>query len=140
MSGDTAATYCEVIAEAEPVTITLPEVERLVAALGMACKLATERIGEDPADAADAIVGIGADVRTNENSKPVAISGRTLVYSRTVLTRHRTADGRYLGLPMRGVTPGPAQPPAPRCRGLTAELNVVGGRLARSDERPADQR
>ncbi|MFC6019974.1 hypothetical protein ACFP2T_27735 [Plantactinospora solaniradicis] len=88
-----AATYQEVMAEAEPVTITVADAGRMTAALGMVCKLATEQIGKDPGgaagvltDAADAIVGISAQIRANDGGGPLSIGGRTLVYSRTVLT------------------------------------------------------
>jgi len=142
-----AATYREVMAEAEPVTITVPDAGRVLAALGMVCKLATGRIGKDPADAAgvltdaaDAIVGLGAELRTNEDNEPVTISGRTLVYSRTVLTR--AIEGLMAGI---WVCPcgEPHRPNAAPCtlvQGLTADLNVVGGWLAAHTERPGDQR
>jgi hypothetical protein len=145
--GEHAATYREVMADAEPVTITVPDAGRVVAALGMVCKLATEQIGKDPAeaagvltDAADAIVGIGAEIRTNEDNEPVTIGGPTLVYSRTVLTRaiERLTTGIW-DCPCRE----PHLPGADSCtlmQGLTADLNVVGGWLAVPNERPGDQR
>jgi hypothetical protein len=145
--GEHAATYREVMAEAEPVTITVPDAGRVLAALGMVCKLATERIGKDPADAAgvltdaaDAVVGIGAEIRTTEHNEPVTISGRTLVYSRTVLTR--TIEGLTTGIwacPC-GDPHRPGTAPCTLVQGLTADLNVVGGWLAAPDERPGDQR
>ncbi len=111
------------------------------------CKLATGRIGNDPADAAgvltdaaDAIVGIGAELRTNEDNEPLTISARTLVYSRRVLTR--AIEGLMAGI---WVCPcgEPHRPDADPCtlvQGLTADLNVVGGWLAAPNERPGDQR
>ncbi|MDG4834205.1 hypothetical protein O7627_33615 [Solwaraspora sp. WMMD1047] len=142
-----AATYREVMAEAEPVTITVQDAGRVVAALGMVCKLATGRIGNDPADAAgvltdaaDAIVGIGAELRTNEDNEPVTISGRTLVYSRTVLTRAIEGLTAAIWVCPCGEPHRPDAPPCALVQGLTADLNVVGGWLAAPNERPGEQR
>ncbi|MFG1952495.1 hypothetical protein [Micromonospora sp. NPDC048830] len=82
------------MADAEPVALTVSEAGRALAALGMVCKLATEQIPTAPAesagivtDAADAIVGIGAQLRTTTGNEALSVGGRTLVYSRTVLLR-----------------------------------------------------
>ncbi|MFI6162976.1 hypothetical protein ACIA59_23875 [Micromonospora haikouensis] len=145
--GEHAATYRDVMAEAEPVTITVPDAGRVIAALGMVCKLATGQIEKDPADAAglltdaaDAIVGIGAEIRTSKRDEPVTINGRTLVYSRSVLTRAigRLTTGIWecpCGEPHR-----PGGSPCTLVQELTADLNVVGGWLAAHHERPGDQR
>ncbi len=145
--GEHAAAYRDVMAEAEPVTITVPDAGRVIAALGMVCKLATEQIEKDPADAAglltdaaDAIVGIGAEIRTSKHDEPVTINGRTLVYSRSVLTR---AIGRLTNgiweCPCREAH-RPGGRPCTLMQGLTADLNIVGGWLAAPNERPGDQR
>ncbi|MFB6396502.1 hypothetical protein [Polymorphospora lycopeni] len=145
--GEHAATYREVMAEADPVTITVPDAGRVIAALGMVCKLATEQINKDSADAAgvltdaaDAIVGIGAQVRTNQDYEPVTIAGRTLVYSRTVLTHavDRLTTGIW-ACPCRQPHPSGADS-CTLVQGLTADLNIVAGWLTTSNERPGDQR
>jgi hypothetical protein len=113
----------------------------------MVSKLATEHIGKDPADAsgvltdaADAIVGIGAQLRTNGSDQPVIVGGRTLVYSRTVLTRaiESLRDGLWecpCGEPHL-----PDAGPCSLVLSLTADLNVVGGWLATADEQPGNAR
>ncbi|WP_432898236.1 hypothetical protein ACQP1S_21130 [Micromonospora matsumotoense] len=145
--GEHAATYRDVMAEAEPVTITVPEAGRVIAALGMVCQLATDQIEEDPADAAglltdaaDAIVGIGAEIRTSTREEPVTINGRALVYSRAVLTRAigRLTTGSWES--PCGETHRPGGRPCTLVQGLTADLHVVGGWLAVPDERTGDQR
>ena len=145
--GGHAATYRDVMAEAEPATITVPDAGRVIAALGMVCKLATEQIEKDPADAAglltdatDATVGIGAEIRTSKGDEPVTISGRRLVYSRSVLTRAigRLTTGIWECSCREAHRPGGR--PCTLVQGLTADLNGVGGWLATPNERPGDQR
>ncbi|MEU2610648.1 hypothetical protein ABZ570_03540 [Micromonospora sp. NPDC007271] len=145
--GRHSATYREVMAEAEPMALTVPDAGRVLAALGMVCKLATEQIGQAPADAtgvltdaADAIVGIGAQLRTSTSDQPVTVGGRTLVYSRTVLIRTIEAldSGRW---PCPCSEPhSPEGSPCSLIMTLKADLAVVGGWLAGADEQPGNER
>ncbi|WP_410814998.1 hypothetical protein [Micromonospora sp. 067-2] len=134
------------IAQAEPVTITVPDAGRVVAALGMVCKLATDEVDKDPADAAgiltdaaDAIVGLGALLKSNGDALPMTIGGRTLVYSRTVLTRavERLTTGAWMCTCREAHQPGK---PCTLVSGLTADLNVVGGWLTMAEEQRGDDR
>ncbi|MFG2058535.1 hypothetical protein ACGFI9_31375 [Micromonospora sp. NPDC048930] len=146
--GEHAATLREMMTEAEPMTLTVPDAGRVLAALGMACKLATEQIGQATADAAgvltdaaDAIVGIGAQLRTNTSGdQPVTIGGRTLVYSRTVLIRAIEALDRGRWQCPCSEPHSPAGTPCSLIMTLKADLAVVGGWLAGAHEQPGNER
>ncbi|MFE9651828.1 hypothetical protein [Micromonospora sp. NPDC006431] len=145
--GAHAATYHEVMTEAEPMALTVPDAGRVLAALGMVCKLATEQIGEAPADAAgvltdaaDAIVGISAQLRTNTSKQPVTVGGTTLVYSRTVLVRAIDALGSGQWQCPCSEPHSPAGSPCSLIVNLKADLAVVGGWPAGADEQPGNER
>lgn len=133
--GEHAATYRQVMAEAEPVTITVPDAGRVLAALGMVCKLATEEIEKDPADAAglltdaaDAIVGIGAEIRTSNRDEPVTISEERWC-TRVRCSRAPSGDSRLeSGSARAGRRTGPARVPALWCKGSrpTSTSSVAG--------------
>jgi hypothetical protein len=123
--------------ETAPMTITVQDAGRVLAALGMVCMLATGQVDKAPEDAAgtltdasDAIVGLGAALRSNDGDEPISVCGRTLVYSRTVLTRaiggsaqgsgpvHAAASARPRGRP---VLAGAESDGRPQCRGRVAD-------------------
>ncbi|MFG1676585.1 hypothetical protein [Micromonospora sp. NPDC049282] len=129
-----AATYRAAADQAEPVTIAVPNAGHLLAAIGVARKLATERTRTDPTDAAgirtgaaDAVAGLGAQLAARTSAdEPVIVSGPTPVFSRSVLTRviDRLTTGSWT-CPCR--EPHPAGKPCTMVRGLTRDLNNVGG-------------
>jgi len=108
--GSRAASYREAVADTEPVAIAVGDAGRVVAALGMAVKLAGAHVDRTRADAvgvaadgADALVGIGVAIGVAGGSARVEIGGRTLVWTRAVLVRavELIRDGRW-ECPCRG--------------------------------------
>ena len=133
---------------AAPVTLPVTQAARVIAALGMAIKLAIDAQQHQRApteafavttDAADAVVGLGTAMRTLDHDQPVVISGPTLVYSRKVL--HRTIELIHEGTwtcPCRS-----RHIPGGTCdlqRNLANDLHLIGGWTGGSHEAPADQR
>src|SRR5262249_44624448 len=75
--GEAAATYQQAVDAAEPVTLVVADAGRVIAALGMTMKLATEALQKPTGDAdalgvatdcADAVVGIGAAIRSADQA------------------------------------------------------------------------
>jgi hypothetical protein len=86
------AEYRGMTEEVEPVTLEAAEAGHVVAALGMAVKLAVEHVEETRmaslgliTDAADAIVRLGAQLRTIAPLGQVEFGGHELVLARSIL-------------------------------------------------------
>lgn len=87
-------TYAKAASSAAPIEVSATELGAVVAALGMAVKLAAEAL-EDPTqsvsalglitDAADAFVGLGVVLRGAVDHDKAIIEGPALVYARSVL-------------------------------------------------------
>jgi hypothetical protein len=146
--GAADATYRDAVATIEPVTLNVADLGRVIAAVGMTMKLATDVVESKPrradalgvaTDCADAIVGIGAALRRADGATRVQIAGPTLVYTRKVLLRaiEQIRDGHWT-CPCRSQhTPGTA---CDLQRNLTSDLNLVGGWPVEKQEPPADTR
>jgi hypothetical protein len=144
--GAQVATYRDAVQDTEPVSITLTDVGRIVAALGMVVKLAVAHAEHTRADAAgithdgaDAMVGVGAAIVRAAGSSHVDIGGQTLVWIRGVLVR-------AIGLLREGRWQCPCRSPHPsgadcelRAR-LISDLNLVGGWLVDEGEASAEHR
>ncbi len=146
--GAADATYRDAVATTEPVTLNVADVGRIIAAVGMSMKLATDAMESASrrtealgvaTDCADAVVGIGAAVRRAAGATRVQITGSTLVYTRKVLLQaiEQIRDGHWT-CPCRSQhTPGTA---CDLQRNLTSDLNLVGGWPVDKREPPADNR
>jgi hypothetical protein len=126
-----AKTYREVVEQTEPLTLTIAETARVLAAIGMTLKLATEHADQTKAnsmavltDGADAIVNIGAAMSADTDH--IEIGGRTLVWIRSILVAaiDLLRDGQWT-CPCKG-THGP-NPTCTLVPGLTRDLSLVGG-------------
>jgi hypothetical protein len=89
-----AETYDQAVSEIEPVGLTIAETARVLAATGMALKLAAGHVeltmAESMAmltDGADFIVGIGAAMSAADGSGQVELGGQILVWIRSILVR-----------------------------------------------------
>jgi hypothetical protein len=128
-----AETYDQAVSEIEPVGLTIAETARVLAATGMALKLAAGHVeltmAESMAmltDGADFIVGIGAAMSAADGSGQVELGGQILVWIRSILVR--TIDllrsGRWT-CPCEG-THG-QNPTCTLVRVLARDLSLVGG-------------
>ncbi len=146
--GKAGATYRQAVDAVEPVALDVADVGRVIAALGMTMKLATDAL-EKPTgradalgvatDSADAVVGIGVAIRNTGDDQHVRIGGPTLVYTRKVLHRaiELIRDGTWTCPCRSRHTPGAT------CNlqeNLINDLNLVGGWDAGPSERPARDR
>jgi hypothetical protein len=146
--GQAGATYQQAVDAAGPVALDIGDAGRVIAALGMTMKLATEAL-EKPGgradalgvatDCADAVVGIGVAIRgTGQASAEIEIGGSTL-HARKVL--QRTVE-----LIRDGTWPCPCRDrhtAGATCRlqdNLISDLNLIGGWDAGPRERPARDR
>jgi hypothetical protein len=131
--GSLAEEYDDAAQTAEPVTVKITDAGRVVAALGMAVKLAAEHIEGHRADAAgiaadgaDALVGLGVAMSTAKGAGEFRFGGQHLVWTRKVLVRtiELISDGTWV-CPCEGPHDG-----VPTCRlrrQLTGDLHLVGG-------------
>jgi hypothetical protein len=95
--GMQAASYHEAMVATEPVTLTMPQVDRVGAALAMMVKLAAEHVERtkadaagmihDAADAADAIAVLGATQHEARGAETISFGGRPPVWGCGVLVR-----------------------------------------------------
>lgn len=146
-----AATYAtrqQAADTVEPILLSATDVGRVLAAVGMTVKLAAVAL-EQPdghatalgvaTDAADAIVGVGVALNGSNRVEAVELAGQTLVLTRTVIQQ-------AIQLIRAGTWPCPCRDRhavGSGCdlqRRLAADLGVVGGWVADSDEPPADRR
>jgi len=136
--GSLAESYHDAVDTTAPITIETANAGRVIAALGLALKLAAEHVDGDQADAigiatdcADAMVGIGAAIRAADGAARLQLGGQALVWTRTVLLRtiELIRDGRWTC-----PCPGPHKTGS-ACRlqnDLTGDLHLVGGWLPES--------
>lgn len=98
------AEYRRTTEDAEPVTLGAAEAGHVIAALGMAVRLAVEHVEETRTaslglitDAADAIVRLGAHLRTVSPPGQIEFGGHELVLARSILvdTIERLRAGRW---------------------------------------------
>jgi hypothetical protein len=146
--GTAGATYQEAVDTTEPVTLSIADAGRVIAALGMTMKLATDAVAQPPGpaealgvatDSADAVVGIGVAIRNTHPGAAVQVSGPTLVYARKVLQRtiELIRDGTWT-CPCRS-----RHAPNETCelhRNLASDLNLLGGWTTGPQEPPAEHR
>ncbi len=131
--GSLAEEYDDAAETAEPVIIKITDAGRVIAALGMAVKLAAEHIEGHQAEAAgiatdgaDALVGLGVAMSTASGIGEFRFGGQHLVWTRKVLMR--TID-----LISNGTWACPCEGPhngMPACSlqlQLTGDLHLVGG-------------
>jgi hypothetical protein len=146
--GTAGAAYRDAVAATEPVTLTVADLGRVIAAVGMTMKLATDAMESEShrvqalgmaTDCADAIVGTGAALRTVPGVTRVELAGPTLVYTRKVLLQAiEQIRDRHWACPCRSRhTPGTV---CDLQRNLTSDLNLVGGWPIDGREPPARQR
>lgn len=146
--GTAAATYDEAVATTEPVTLSIADAGRVIAALGMTMKLATDAWAQPlgPAEAlgvatdtADAVVGIGAALRNAHPGTAVQVGGSTLVYARKVLQRtiELIRNGTWT-CPCR--SRHAANETCEMQRNLAGDLNLLGGWTTGPQEPPAEHR
>jgi hypothetical protein len=128
-----AEKYDQAFSEIEPVGLTIAETARVLAATGMALKLAAGHVELTMAesmtiltDGADFIVGIGAAMSAVDGSGQVELGGQILVWIRSILVR--TIDllrsGRWT-CPCEG-THG-QNPTCTLVPVLARDLSMVGG-------------
>ncbi len=131
--GSLAGEYDDAAETAEPVTIQLRDAGRVVAALGMAVKLAGEHIEGHQADAlgittdgADALVGLGVAISAAEGASEFRFGGQHLVWTRKVLvqTIEFIGDSTW-ACPCAG--PHNGKSACRLQRQLTGDLHLVGG-------------
>jgi hypothetical protein len=131
--GSLAEEYGDAAQAAEPVTIKITDAGRLVAALGMAVKLAVEHIESHQAaaagiatDGADALVGAGVAMHAAKSAAEFRFGGRHLVWTRKVLLRtiELISDGTW-ACPCEG--PHGGVQPCRLQRQLAGDLQLVGG-------------
>ena len=140
--------YQDAAQSTEPVTLGASEAGRVIAALGMTMKLATQALQLPGSrsetlgvatDLADAVVGMGVAIESTGEGQPVQVGGSTLVYTRKVLrqTIDLLGDGTW-------VCPCPSRHvPDATCelqRTLAGDLHLIGGWIGGADEPPADGR
>jgi hypothetical protein len=127
-----AAQYRAATAQAEPVALGVTQAGHVIAALGMAVKLAAGHAGETQADslavitdAADAIVRLGAELRSSGPSGQVDFGGHELVQARSVLVRSvdLLREGRW----RCGCGPHAASSQCRLIANLTSDLTLIGG-------------
>ncbi len=140
-------TYHQAVDAVEPVVLDITDTGRVIAALGMTMKLATEALqtptGHADAlgvatDCADAVVGIGAAIRSTDD-EDIEIGGATLVYARNVLQR-------AVQLIHDGTWECPCS--TPHAPGVTCtlqanlinDMNLLGGWAGGAHEPPAHHR
>ena len=146
--GTAGATYQEAVGTTEPIEISIADTGRVIAALGMTMKLATDALSQPhgPAealgvatDSADAVVGIGAAIRNTHPGADVLVGGPTLVYAREVLQRTiELIRDETWACPCRS-----RHAPNETCelqRNLTADLNLLGGWTTGPQELSAEHR
>jgi hypothetical protein len=146
--GTAGAEYRDAVHATEPITLDVAELGRVIAALGMTMKLATDAM-ETAAertealgvatDCADAVVGAGAALRGSHGATRVQITGPTLVHTRKVLLRaiEMIREGRWT-CPCRSQhTPGKT---CDLQRRLISDLNLAGGWPVDMREPAADDR
>jgi len=131
--GSLAGEYDEAAGAAEPVAVRFVDAGRVVAALGMAVKLAAEHVEGHQADAlgitadgADALVGLGVAMSTAKGAGEFRFGGQHLVWTRKVLVRtiELISDGTW-ACPCEG--PHDGEPACRLQRQLTGDLHLVGG-------------
>ena len=92
--GRAGAAHSEAVSTADPVTISATDLGAVMAALGMALKLAAQAFEDSSqfvtalgitTDAADAIVGLGAALRETDNQDKVMLDGWSVIHARSVL-------------------------------------------------------
>jgi len=134
--------YTEATTDPEPVAVDVANLGRVVAALGMALKLAVDHAGKTEADAfgiatdcADALVGLGAQLRAADGARQVTVRGPALAYTRRVLvaTVEHVRDGRW-ACPCRSQH-GPGRVCTVQ-KNLTSDLGLVGGWIGDADAPP----
>jgi hypothetical protein len=130
-----AEEYDDAVQTAEPISIKITDTGRVVAALGMAVKLAAEHIEGHQADAAgittdgaDALVGLGMAMSAAGDVGEFQFGGQHLVWTRKVLLRtiELISNGTW-ACPCEGPHSGTSA-----CRlqrQLTGDLYLVGGWL-----------
>jgi hypothetical protein len=146
--GIAGATYQEAVDTAEPVTLSIADAGRVIAAVGMTMKLATDALSQPPGaaealgvatDSADAVVGIGVAIRNTHPGAAVQVGGPTLVYARKVLQRTiELIRDEHWACPCRS-----RHVPNETCelqRNLAADLNLLGGWTTGPQEPPAEYR
>lgn len=144
--GAAGATYQDAVDTTEPVTLSIADAGRVIAALGMALKLATDAFSSGPAealgvatDSADAVVGIGVAIGNTHPGADVNVGGPTLVYARKVLQRTiELIRGGTWTCPCRS-----RHAPNETCelqRSLATDLNLLGGWTTGPQEPPAEYR
>jgi hypothetical protein len=128
-----AETYDELVREIEPVSLTIAEAAYVLAAIGMALKLAAGHVEQTTADSmailtdgADVIVGIGAAISAGDGSGQVELGGQVLVWIRGILVQSIDllrsgswtcpCDGTHGQNPTCDLVPG-----------LARDLSLVGG-------------
>jgi hypothetical protein len=130
-----AATYQEVVQATEPVSLTTAQAGQILAALGMALKLAAIHAEQTSAssmamltDGADTVVAIGAALNAADGTTPIELGGHALVWTRTILVE-------TIGLIRAGQWECPcngthaAQPTCTLVPRLARDLNLIGGWL-----------
>lgn len=131
--GSLAEQYSDATESAEPVTINSADVGRVVAAIGMAIKLAAGHTEDHQADAtgiatdgSDALVGLGAAMSAANSGGEIRLGGQHLVWTRKVLLRtiELIGDGTW-ACPCGG--PHTAASACSLQRQLTGDLHLVGG-------------
>jgi len=146
--GTAGAAYRDAVATTEPVTLNVADLGRVIAAVGMTMKLATDAMESESqrvqalgvaTDCADAIVGIGAALRPAHTATRVELAGPTLVYTRKVLLQAiEQIRDRHWACPCRSRhTPGAA---CDLQRNLTNDLKLIGGWPIDGREPPARHR
>jgi hypothetical protein len=131
--GSLAGEYDDAAETAEPVVILSADAGRVVAALGMAVKLAAEHIEGHQADAlgittdgADALVGLGVAMSAAKGASEFRFGGQHLVWTRKVLVRtiELIGDSTW-ACPCEG--PHNGRSACRLQRQLTGDLHLVGG-------------
>lgn len=131
--GSLAGEYDDAAGAAEPVVVRFVDAGRVVAALGMAVKLAAEHVEGHQADAfgitadgADALVGLGVAMSAAKGAGEFRFGGQHLVWARKVLVRtiELIGDGTW-ACPCEG--PDDGEPGCRLQRQLTGDLHLVGG-------------
>lgn len=138
-----ASTYEEVVKATELVSLTTGDAGRLLAALGMALKLAAQHAEQTQADSmailtdgADAIVTMGAALRASGGTAQVELGGQALVWARGILVQ-------AIDLLRTGQRPCPcngthqADSTCTLVPALARDLNLVGGWLSPEKAEPA---
>ena len=133
--GSHAASFREIAGQAEPVTLDTADAGRVIAALGMAVKLAAGHVEKTQADSlavitdgADALVHIGVALRVSNGPARIQLGGHALVWTRGVLvqTIELLRSGRW------DCSCGPHKrwPECGLVQSLTSDLGLAGGWLS----------